>query len=85
MHDIVYGDTIFDRSKGWHKVMSGESYLPVSGLYIKEAGFMSARNKLNARSRGNVLHPSFYGDSVHIVCRIKQGKSLKRYDLWAFV
>lgn len=30
---------------------------------------MSAWNKFNTCSRGNVLHPSFYGDSVHVVYR----------------
>lgn len=44
-----------------------ESCSPISGLNIKEVGLMSARNKFNTCTRGNVLHPSFYGDSVHVV------------------
>lgn len=41
---------------------------PISRLNIKEVAFMSAWNKFNTSSRGNVLHPSFYGDSIHVIC-----------------
>lgn len=40
---------------------------PVSRLNIEEAAFNSALNEFNTCCRGDVLHPAFYGDSVHVV------------------
>lgn len=45
---------------------------------------MSAWDKFNACSGGNVLHPIFYGDSVHVICRKKkQSKAeLNLKNMW---
>lgn len=53
--------------------ISKEPVSPVSWLDVKKAGLMSARNKFDAGSRGNLLHSCFNCDSIHVIYRWKTG------------